>query len=919
MPSIFISYRRGDSLAITGRIDDHLADHFGRDEVFLDLHSIDPGDPFPNRIRDGLNACLVLLAIIGERWVTASTEDGSQRLFDENDYVRLEIETALAQGKVVIPVVVDNANWPAESDLPESLRPLLEMNATFVESAADFPSHTDTLIRILEKHCGPSQFEKLTAYARKRLAEEATKWLDEECDPFVMPSLSRRVAPEVVTSRRDVDPWDELTDDDCRRLVLGRLPDKQKRVRIFSDSGMGKTTLLHHCEQQIAESDEGRVPVRVISLSNFDWRSNVIAALANRVLHAFLPTDTDASTRVEWLRQLIRDNKIVFLFDAVDQTDDQLAGFGQFMQSADVMHCPATVTGRPEVEQTRARVFHATNWDTLRVEPFDEERIREYLGDLSDTLLPTEDEEWEDEDSFSRKQQWQDLLHVPLLLRLMRRLAIGVEEEGSQTSLDHLHNRHSIYREAVRHLVAQGWKSLHETPLSEDLLDHDEVEECLTVMAWVMVSDDNFTSVFQGQLFRRWRSEHRKAVRALEQVDLTTRYSLLDNPGKHGLAWRHLSFCEYFAGLNLAGQDRDAQEAVAREHGRNPSWQWVFRFALSEMETKGNQDGCAALARDLIRFGNPFLVFDAISGDELNLPENLDSLCRWLLHLGEYQYREAWKSDKEPPPPDDEVLGILETLFERPYRDSRCLHAAWDLLESSSDPLAAEIRSRFLAEFGEMVTGADEEQATARSLSVDECFMQCPPAGREGESFQIGENAERSVHVEPFYLAKTPITNRQFELFDPSHERWRDQYSPDDDSPALYVSWYMAVTFCRWLGEGHRLPTEDEWEVAYRAGTTTAYWWGDDFDESKCNSRESNLGRATPANPAHANAWGFMEMSGNVFEWCEDYFEADSNSRVLRGGSFASNASVARGAFRYLTNPGYRSIELGFRVARTYP
>jgi hypothetical protein len=103
MPKIFISYRRGDSLDATGRIDDRLAAHFGREEVFRDLDTIVPGHEFPRAIQDALTSCQILLAIVGEDWVNASFEDGTRRLENEHDYVRLEIETALGRGISVIP------------------------------------------------------------------------------------------------------------------------------------------------------------------------------------------------------------------------------------------------------------------------------------------------------------------------------------------------------------------------------------------------------------------------------------------------------------------------------------------------------------------------------------------------------------------------------------------------------------------------------------------------------------------------------------------------------------------------------------------------------------------------------------------------------------------------------------------------
>ena len=308
------------------------------------------------------------------------------------------------------------------------------------------------------------RFAELTTCACQQIATSAGQWLAEECDPFVMPALSRRVNHlETTTSRQQADPWETLGEEETRGLVLGQLSQERNRVRIFSQSGTGKTTLLHCCEQQIAATGDGRVPVRVTALSNYDWKGDVPEILVNRVLHKFLPADSTAAERIEWLRELIRDHRVVFLLDAIDQTDDQLAGLSQFLQSADVCRCPVILTGRPEVEQTRASVFHDGNWETYRVEPFDEQRIREYLGDLSDELLPVEDEEWKDRPSYERKQQWSDLLKVPLLLNLIRRLATADKKQLTHTTLSGLHNRHAIYREAVRHMVQHGWSSLAQT------------------------------------------------------------------------------------------------------------------------------------------------------------------------------------------------------------------------------------------------------------------------------------------------------------------------------------------------------------------------------------------------------------------------------------------------------------------------
>lgn len=117
---IFISYRRVDSAYPVGWLYGELTGHFGRDRVFKDMDSLRPGDDFLEVIRTALDSCAVLLAVIGPRWLNMS-DAGGRRLDKPDDYVRLEIETALRRNVPVLPVLVDGAVMPGEADLPAAL------------------------------------------------------------------------------------------------------------------------------------------------------------------------------------------------------------------------------------------------------------------------------------------------------------------------------------------------------------------------------------------------------------------------------------------------------------------------------------------------------------------------------------------------------------------------------------------------------------------------------------------------------------------------------------------------------------------------------------------------------------------------------------------------------------------------------
>lgn len=126
---IFISYRRADSQGFTGRIYDRLAQKFGDANVFMDVEAIEYGENFVQAIEDAVGHCDILIAVIGRYWVDMTNDAGTRRIDDPEDFVRLEIASALKKGVRVIPSLVNNAEMPAAKELPDELRELSLLNA----------------------------------------------------------------------------------------------------------------------------------------------------------------------------------------------------------------------------------------------------------------------------------------------------------------------------------------------------------------------------------------------------------------------------------------------------------------------------------------------------------------------------------------------------------------------------------------------------------------------------------------------------------------------------------------------------------------------------------------------------------------------------------------------------------------------
>jgi hypothetical protein len=169
-------------------------------------------------------------------------------------------------------------------------------------------------------------------------------------------------------------------------------------------------------------------------------------------------------------------------------------------------------------------------------------------------------------------------------------------------------------------------------------------------------------------------------------------------------------------------------------------------------------------------------------------------------------------------------------------------------------------------------------------------------------------------------------------------------------NPVENVSWYDAVLFCNKLSDMHgldryytitkdgktidtieaythykvetnknskgfRLPTEDEWEYAAKAGTQLLYSGSNNVDEVGWHEKNSN-NKTNPVKGKKPNAWGFYDMSGNVQEWCENTWNSIPARRILRGGSWGNDTSVLRSAYRNFNTTYTRHDNIGFRVAR---
>jgi formylglycine-generating enzyme required for sulfatase activity len=235
-------------------------------------------------------------------------------------------------------------------------------------------------------------------------------------------------------------------------------------------------------------------------------------------------------------------------------------------------------------------------------------------------------------------------------------------------------------------------------------------------------------------------------------------------------------------------------------------------------------------------------------------------------------------------------------------------------------------------------------------IPAGEFLMGSDPV-RDGDALDR-EQPQHRPYLPEYHIGKAPVTNEQYLAFvqatdreHPSH--WEEEGPPEgkEDHPVVYVTWDDAMAYCQWLteetGRLYTLPSEAEWEKAASwdaaSGRKRIYPWGDEWDETRCNTEESGIGDTTPVGvyPQGASPYGLVDMAGNVFEWTRSlwgndlpepdfkypYDPADGREdtdvrglRVVRGGSWNYSRTEARCTARYRPDPFTRHRHIGFRV-----
>ncbi|NLS93549.1 MAG: SUMF1/EgtB/PvdO family nonheme iron enzyme [Planctomycetaceae bacterium] len=676
------------------------------------------------------------------------------------------------------------------------------------------------------------------------------------------------------------------------------------RTVLVSDAGIGKTTNLEWLHSQLNEPG-GETVAFLVKVAELPMDPEEL--LPKVLLRQFRLAAGNGHNRVRsqkkrLLERLQRQGRLVLLLDALDQTPEDNAWILRSLKdlSNDPLwqECRIVISSRFfAVHQWWDKLFAGDpSWRFVQLQEFSEPEQRATLGDRYDAI-PAEARQ---------------ILSVPRVLDYVRQM--------KDEDLSALRTASDVYWFATKGMLTDGVLAREAQGL-----DPDEAQLLLSAIALEMTAAGNFdraevNEVFKGRIADRccdyyerqgirtvrnrdWIAWCRKKLNRLSAMNTFLENGMLEAGCTRQIQWRNRSLQEFYAALWLSkfGCEQDAQGVWDRvEFGRRVSlsglsedqgnnlYYWLWRYA-AEMPADARQ-GVAWIGamRPLYQTG--------------------DGTAQGTRRWSEMIYR-SWRT-MTLARQDDPIKACYQEDLLTPFQEEFKRELCSGVRGSSKRSVARGL----LAEFRLVPKNYHSPEDLEFTMGSPWCA---------GEPCFYPEQPRKTKLDRPFELACFPVTNEQYELFNPRHDLLRHASSLGNRNPATYVNWLDAWCFCLWLGEEYRLLTEKEWEFACRAGSQGYFSLGEDGREVDLQMLGdyawyyNNSGITThPVGEKKANLWGLCDMHGNVWEWCDGRYDKDATDRVCRGGCYHLSEASCVSSNHYPFRPEDRHGDVGFRVAR---
>jgi formylglycine-generating enzyme required for sulfatase activity len=707
--------------------------------------------------------------------------------------------------------------------------------------------------------------------------------------------LTVHIDPESQFSFQQEKTGKKLFDRSLKAEDLINLPEKVAVV--LGEPGMGKTTMLHYLARKVSKEADNLLPIFVkladYSKTREPLESFLLAAVANYIT---------GSAMQDAARNAIQKQQALLLLDGLDEVSrEEYQVVTERIRAfiAGHQNCRVIITSRKAGFQNHEAPYRLFEIDKL---PFTE--IETFINQWFET-------ETDLAGRIAANRRIHELAQNPFLLSI---ICLIFEKDHNLPQ-----RRLELYRKcAVTLLTLYDEKQVPKVNGFTRLLKERVLEDLAYHFFGKGVDEFPYALLIEQveQTLADLKQNH-NAEKVL--LEIRENSGLLQKSDDNHL-FVHRTFYEYYVARKMR---EEAPDEVLRRAG-DSRWEEPIRLYAAQIEsiTEGTQFIKKLWGK------NRALAFRCYPDMEKVDPELIKNLLEQANISGRVELVKGLPKIAEP----EKIVETLRELF-RWETNGEVLYWGVRILEEQKEiPGALEIVRQKLD------GGAIERYQ--EYLAKDMIHI---PAGKFKMCSEESE-AEKPVHevkFDGFFISRYQVTNRLYEKFDPNHRQQRDKYSDQDKQPVIYINWYEAVMFCRWLD--CRLPTEAEWEYACRAGTTTQFNTGNNLTTDQANYdgnypyknylKGKCIDKTTPVGSYPPNGWGLYDMHGNVYEWCLDWYEEkyyneckqqriidnpkgpeNGSCRVLRGGCWISDGQYCRSAVRGRGSPGNHRDFVGFRL-----
>lgn len=957
---IFINYRQMDCLSLANTLADLLKYHFGKGIYFLDKENLNYRNTITEEILQNIKSAKVLLALIGKEWILATDQDNDKRLLDPSDWVRREIELAKEQGKTIIPILSPGVKHSQIMDWLKRKVPTLAFMADLHSfSINSIESDCKTLLKIISEEIGIPLSESSMMPTVSSKETELRKELNRY---FRLTEKYKFPIAKIPFMGLDYFKKEDAS------LFFGRTSEIFKLCKsvsnfglilLYGQSGVGKSSLIN----------AGILP-RLEGIYKTEYKRRNKSLGYHKQLNTFLAEYEDKPTLVilDQVEEIYTDKREDWRNESTEFWDTLTGALSLYPLLKFVLvfrseHYPSIK------DILKERQIHLTADQELHLAPLNLDGIREaILGISKDPNLSTHFKLRIEEDMaalFSSdllKDGKQDSHIGPLLQYQLRKLwDDAISKRQSETDwVFFTIDQYKILREGTLDELLDDQLARLD-PYWKKFLDNGLVLEVL-----YSYTTEKLTATLQSDLDVLNQHKHIDVFPDFfdslkNKLILLIACGTEDNPFSR-LAHDSLApLIRYrFQNSNAAGQ-----QAWRLLEAKNRKVGTLVTFSESDIETiLSGQQGMSKIPNHILKqVVDEKNYYYSQKQERLNL-----AIHNAEFNIEHLRFEKAVKNLK---------LASLEKIA-----DKRIIELAWQLpyplshmgLESALDEVTT-----ILGEHKSKLNIEIENWEKYFPLMIEVKGGEYEKGSEEGS---YAKPPIQKVFLSSFLMGATPITWYQYGLFCLLTGR----VIPNDSGfgrgtrPVINVNWYDAVDYCNWLSEklspingiklekiytktgedvmadwsknGFRLPTEAEWEYAARErGKKVRFGTGMDVadlssmnfdaeielneDHPSWHIKGEGLRTTTPVKKYPANALGLYDMSGNVYEWCWDWYSDGENHfshegdlvtnpvgptsgvrRAVRGGSWQLWASLCRCSYHWRFRPLHGLNDIGFRVVR---